>query len=242
MWVLALDTTTRDGSAALLRDDDVVVERAGTAGGHHAERLPHHLADVLATAGLGPAAIDLVAVACGPGGFTGLRIGLATMQGLALALDRPAVGVASLAALAWRHLDADRDAPAAGAWIEASRGEVFSSAYRRPAGAASWPPVAIAAPMSATPVDTLRIWRGLTPPDMCVVGADAPELATLLEGAGLRSTATGPILATAVGRIGWRLHLAGASGPPHALAPVYVRRPDVEIERDRRQAGAAPAR
>jgi tRNA threonylcarbamoyladenosine biosynthesis protein TsaB len=242
MWVLALDTTTRDGSAALLRDDIVVVERAGAAGGHHAERLPHLLADVLASAGLGPAAVDLVAVASGPGAFTGLRIGLATMQGLALALGRPAVGVPSLAALAWRHLDAHRDAHAAGAWIEASRGEVFSAAYRRPESAASWPPVEIAPPMSATPTDTVNGWRGLTPGGMCVVGADAPELGALLAGAGLQSTGIGPILATALGRIGWRLHLAGESGPPHALAPVYVWRPDVEIERDRRQSLAAPPR
>jgi hypothetical protein len=48
-------------------------------------------------------------------------------------------------------------------------------------------------------------------------------------------------LAGAVGRIAGRLHAAGRTGPPHALAPIYVRRPDAEVERDRRRAaGATP--
>ena len=49
-------------------------------------------------------------------------------------------------------------------------------------------------------------------------------------------------LAVPVGRIGWRLHEAGLAGPPHALAPLYVRRPDAEVERDRRRAASVPAR
>ncbi|MEZ5418660.1 MAG: tRNA (adenosine(37)-N6)-threonylcarbamoyltransferase complex dimerization subunit type 1 TsaB [Vicinamibacterales bacterium] len=96
-----LDTTTRDGSVALIRNDDVVVERPGDPAWTHAERLPADLRAVLAEAGLALSEVDLVAVATGPGAFTGLRIGLAAAQGLALALDRPAAGVPTLGALAW---------------------------------------------------------------------------------------------------------------------------------------------
>ena len=108
MWLLALETTTREGSVALLRDDDVVAARPGDPALSHAERLPADFAAVLAVAGLAPSAIDLFAVATGPGGFTGLRIGLAAVQGLALSLDRPVAGVASLPALAWAAFDVIR--------------------------------------------------------------------------------------------------------------------------------------
>ena len=84
MWVLALDTTTRDGSVALIRNDTVVLARPGDPGVSHAERVPADLRAILAEAGLALGAVDVFAVATGPGGFTGLRIGLAAVQGLAL--------------------------------------------------------------------------------------------------------------------------------------------------------------
>ena len=49
-------------------------------------------------------------------------------------------------------------------------------------------------------------------------------------------------LAVPIGRIAWRAHAAGRSGPPHALAPLYVRRPDAEVERDRRLGVGGPSR
>ena len=98
MWLMALDTTTRGGSVALIRDDVVVLERVGDPEVSHVEQLPGAIGALLAEAGLTPTALDVLAVASGPGGFTGLRVGLAATQGLALALDRPAVGVPILAA------------------------------------------------------------------------------------------------------------------------------------------------
>src|SRR5258708_26525909 len=104
MRVLALDTTTRAGSVALVENDRVVEERAGDASRTHGERLPAELAAL----GAPWPTIDVFAVASGPGSFTGLRIGIATMQGLALVAGRPVVGVSALEALA--HL-AGADAP-----------------------------------------------------------------------------------------------------------------------------------
>ena len=80
MWVLALDTSSPGGAVAVLRDDEVVVERAGDPKRSHAERLPRVVADALADAGLAPRALDVLAVASGPGAFTGLRVGLATEE------------------------------------------------------------------------------------------------------------------------------------------------------------------
>src|SRR5262245_32388526 len=100
MRVLALDTTTRAGSVAIVEDGRVVDERSGDPSRAHAERLPRELLDVLATHHVGLGDIDVFAVAAGPGSFTGMRIGIATMQGLALTLGRPIVAVSALDALA----------------------------------------------------------------------------------------------------------------------------------------------
>ena len=83
MRVLALDTTTRAGSVAIVDDGRVLIEREGDPTRTHALRLPAELLDALAAVGLTTAEIDLFGVASGPGSFTGLRIGIATMQGLA---------------------------------------------------------------------------------------------------------------------------------------------------------------
>ena len=84
MVILALDTTTKAGSYALWRGDALVEQRPGDAARTHAERLPGDLADLLAAHGLTVKDVDLYAVASGPGSFTGLRVGVATIQGLAL--------------------------------------------------------------------------------------------------------------------------------------------------------------
>jgi tRNA threonylcarbamoyladenosine biosynthesis protein TsaB len=239
MWLLALETTTRAGSVALLEDDVVVAERAGDPALSHAERLPADFAAVLAVAGLAPAAIDVVAVATGPGGFTGLRIALAAIQGLALALDRPAAGVPSLPALVWTAFDHDPLLTNAGSWLDASRGEVFAAAYRRPAASAgAWPLEPMAAPTSASPDVTLTDWHGVVPAGTAVVAACHDAARATLDRAGHPMLPAPARLAGPVGRIAWRMHALGLTGPPHALVPEYVRRPDVEIDRDRRAAAA----
>ena len=237
MWLLALETTTRDGSVALLRDDVVVATRPGDPALSHAERLPADFAAVLAVAGLAPGAIDLFAVATGPGGFTGLRIGLAAVQGLALSLDRPVAGVASLPALAWAALDEDPALPHTGVWLDASRGEVFAAAYRRAAAPADgWPLEALALPTSASPDATAAAWQELVPTGTAVVAACREPALEALTGGGYRLLTAPTQLAGTVGRIAWRMHASGLAAPPHALMPEYVRRPDVELDRDRRAA------
>src|SRR5437870_5390124 len=99
MRVLALDTTTRAGSVALVIDGRVAVERAGDETRTHAERLPGEILDVLRETGNTVADIDLLAVAIGPGSFTGLRVGIATVQGLAMVRGLPVAPVPALRAL-----------------------------------------------------------------------------------------------------------------------------------------------
>src|SRR5215831_5174745 len=103
MQVLALDTTGRQGSVAIVRDDDrelTVAEQSGDPARSHAERLPAELLALVDARGAPMSEIDCFAVASGPGSFTGLRIGIATMQGLASVSRKPMVGVSALTALA----------------------------------------------------------------------------------------------------------------------------------------------
>lgn len=238
MWVLALDTTTRDGSVALVRDDDVVIARPGEAAFSHAERLPADLRDLLAAAGLSLADIDLVAVATGPGGFTGLRIGLAAAQGLALALDRPTAGVPSLDALIWDLFEREPDTMVAGAWMEAARGEVFAAAARRPNATDGWPLTPLLRPTAAPPAETLQVWRASLPLATPVATADLGAAAGALSAAGYRAVTPAPLLAATVGRVAVRMHRLGLTGAPSTLTPEYVRRPDVELVRSRTATGA----
>ncbi len=125
MLVLALDTTTSSGSCALARDGRVVCEQVNDAPNAHAERLPGDLMSLLDGANLRLADIDIFAVATGPGSFTGLRIGIATMQGLAFAEGKPLIGVSGFDALVRIAGTHERVAT----WVDAWRGEVFAALY-----------------------------------------------------------------------------------------------------------------
>src|SRR5438552_13586472 len=126
MRVLALDTTGRAGSVALIEDGRILLEQQGDASRTHGERLPGELAAL----GAAFVSIDIFAVAIGPGSFTGLRIGIATIQGLALVGKRRVAGVSALEAhaqLASRTLGVGA---LVACWIDAQRGDVFSALYR----------------------------------------------------------------------------------------------------------------
>src|SRR4051794_20036204 len=100
MRVLALDTTTRAGSVALIEGGRVVAERRGDGALTHASRMPGEVVALADAQHWALSTIDLYAVASGPGSFTGLRIGIATIQGLASVHRRRVVSVPALEALA----------------------------------------------------------------------------------------------------------------------------------------------
>lgn len=102
--LLALDASSSACSAAVLRRragaDDELLTRFEMAPRAHTRRLLPMVDEVLAEAGVHPAELDAVAYGRGPGSFTGLRIAAGAAQGLAYGLDRPLIGVSTLAALA----------------------------------------------------------------------------------------------------------------------------------------------
>ena len=135
MIVVALDTTTRAGSVAILRAGEILTSRKGDADRTHGERLPNDILTVLTEVGRAPADVDLYAVCSGPGSFTGLRVGLATIQGLAMATGRPVVTIPTLEALAYAGWWSDKNSPAPVTparvipLMNAQRGELFAAVY-----------------------------------------------------------------------------------------------------------------
>jgi tRNA threonylcarbamoyladenosine biosynthesis protein TsaB len=128
MRILALDTSSRFGSLALA-GNDLGAEALYGPELRHAETLLPELEKLLASARVELRAIELLAIGLGPGSFTGLRVGLATVKGLALATGLPVVGVSSLAAVA-------HDAGSARVVVvnDGQRGEVFAAAFERAQG------------------------------------------------------------------------------------------------------------
>jgi tRNA threonylcarbamoyladenosine biosynthesis protein TsaB len=128
--LLALDTSTENCSAALLRDGRIL-ERSELAPRRHAELILPMIESLLAEAGIARRALDAIAVGRGPGAFTGVRLAISVAQGIALALDLPVVPISSLAALA-EDAPPDPHSPIL-AVIDARMGEVYAGAFARTA-------------------------------------------------------------------------------------------------------------
>jgi tRNA threonylcarbamoyladenosine biosynthesis protein TsaB len=101
MIVFAVDTCMGACSAALVADGAVIAAVTEPMMRGHQERLAPMAAEVMTGAGVGFDRLDRIAVTVGPGSFTGLRVGLAFAKGLAVALDKPCIGVGSLEAIAF---------------------------------------------------------------------------------------------------------------------------------------------
>ncbi len=178
-------------------------------------------------AGLSKSAIDLIAVAAGPGAFTGLRIGLATAQGLALTLDRPVVGVSALDALVWTVIDKPTGSAFVAPWMDAQRGDVFAALYRvddgRPMSDEAWTPwTVVDRAVTARPQAILESWKTIIgASDALFVGdAAARDETSIAEvGKGRWQTRTPGDLAPAVASLGLRLARDGSrrkAPPAHA--------------------------
>ncbi len=129
MKILAIDTVTEACSAALWIDGEVR-ERFEVAPRRHTELILPMVEDLLAEAGLGLADLDALAVDRGPGSFTGVRVGIGVVQGLALARDLPVHPVSSLAALAMQVPPSATVLP----MIDARMDEVYWGVYEREGG------------------------------------------------------------------------------------------------------------
>ena len=101
MKILALESSAVSASVALTEDDKLIAQSFQNCGLTHSRTLLPMAEALLANCGVSLSEVDAFAVAHGPGSFTGVRIGVATVKGLALGTDRPCVGVSTLEAMAW---------------------------------------------------------------------------------------------------------------------------------------------
>jgi tRNA threonylcarbamoyladenosine biosynthesis protein TsaB len=227
--ILAIDTTTRAGSTAVLDDDQILIELTGEAATTHGERLPVELARTLSAAGVTLDTVDLLAVVAGPGSFTGLRVGIASMQGLGFARGLKIVPVSALEAIARQAHRGLAPPRTIAPWVDAHRGEVFAALF------GGSPLDQIAQPTAASPEQTLRFYEGLEVTGPIFFAGDGAVryrsaiVGTLGDRAEVQASAA---------------HLAGEAGriaaahpdravAPDAVVPIYVRRPDAELARER---------
>jgi tRNA threonylcarbamoyladenosine biosynthesis protein TsaB len=207
MIVLGLDTCLLSCSVAVLDGERVVASAREIMARGHQERLAPMTRDVMAKAGLGFDQLDRIAVTVGPGSFTGLRVGIAFAKGLALALDRPAVGIGVLEALA-----AETEGLVFAA-IDARRGQLYLQAFEK--GRALMAPDALTLEMASARLAELSQGRGFT-----VVGPGAH----LLEGV-LPSAQIVPSEGAQARQVA-RLAMTRAPAP---LKPLYLRAPDAKL-------------
>jgi tRNA threonylcarbamoyladenosine biosynthesis protein TsaB len=219
MRILALDTSSRAGSAALLDDDRLIAAHQLDVSATHSERLLPAVDRLLADAGWTIGDIELLACAKGPGSFTGLRIGIASAKGIAVAAELPLVGVNSLEATAQAL------AFAAGPicpMIDARKRQVYAALFQ-PNGAGGLQRLRDDVSTPAGP------WAaGLGEP--CLFVGDGAELYREEIRAARPDAIVAPMAlccprAASVGWLGRRAFLAGEKG----LVAHYVRPSDAEL-------------
>jgi len=219
--LLALESATRVMSVAVLRGGEVLAELSTDGPAPHSERLLPGVAQVLEQAGIGLDAIAAFAVSIGPGSFTGLRIGLATVKGLAG--SRPVAAVPTLSALC---LAAGADAPGAvGALLDARREQVYAVVF------------------GAVGDESPRVGESVYGADALAAALPGPCTLVVGEGAGpvadqVRTRASVPVQliegslrASWVGRLGARQLAAGQGVDAAVLVPRYLRRAEAEARR-----------
>jgi tRNA threonylcarbamoyladenosine biosynthesis protein TsaB len=223
MKILAIESATLTGGAALLDGDHLVGETTVSIALTHSERMMVVVDRLLTDCGWSAKEIEGLAVSVGPGSFTGLRVGIATVKGLALALGLPVAPVPTLDALAATLPFAD--APVC-PLLDARKGEVFCSLYRwqeremtRESDYLALSPEAAAARLVA-PVIVLGDG----------VSACRPYLARLGEGVREAPPARRLPSPATVAQLGHTMLAAGRGIAAEAVTPLYLRPSEAELK------------
>ena len=223
MKLLALDAATTACSVACWSDGAVIAQREETAGRRQAEILMPMVQSTMREAGFDYNMLDLIAVTTGPGSFTGVRIGLATARGLALASGLPLTGVTTLQALAAAAPPDERQGGPILAVLDARRDQLYGQFFDINGDPASDPFAAAA----ATIPGRLKKLRRVTAP-LLLVGSGAALAARALDESGhpfgYSKSPPFPSAATIAALVAARGFDPAANTP---VAPFYLREPGV---------------
>jgi tRNA threonylcarbamoyladenosine biosynthesis protein TsaB len=234
MLILAVDTSTRMGSAAILRDSEVLAAVSGFEITPYSTRLFRDIALLQEITNLSMDQFDIFAVAAGPGSFTGLRVGLTAVKAWAEVHGKPIAAISGLEAIAAEALVGESPSASNGHFIapflDARRGQVFGAIYRRISGDAMR--LALASDESILSLDEfLELVKGKSPQSVELVSPTpdlipAARIAEVLPGA--RVVQVSAALAPAIGRLGFERAKRGDLVDSMRLDANYVRRSDAE--------------
>ena len=223
MKLLAVESATLSGGAAILDGDRLLGEITLNIAITHSERLLAAVDRLLADCGLAPADLEGLAVSVGPGSFTGLRVGVATVKGLAMALDLPIAPVPTLDALAARLPFAD--APVCPI-LDARKNEVYLSLYRWRGDrmCREWDYLALSPELAAAELTAPVILLG--------DGIEACRPWLDGQGDGIRIAPAVQRLpaAATVAELGHAVLAAGDGVGAEALVPLYLRPSEAELK------------
>jgi len=224
MKILAIETVGTTGSIAAFDADRLVAAAALDPSRRSAQTLAPGIQQLLSQVGWRTADVQLVAVASGPGSFTGLRIGVTTAKTFAYAVGCEIVGVHSLLAIASR---APAEIGELTVVLDAGRNELFVSDFVRAHGG-----LIEREPTQTIPrepwLSSLRTGQIVSGPGLAKLDAPLPEGVVALP------VALWTIDAEAIGRTGWRLYNGGQRDTAMSLQPLYFRRTAAEEQWERR--------
>ena len=233
MRILGFDTATSACSAALWRDGRIIARRFETMVKGHSEHLMGMIGDVMKEAGADYPDLDLITVTTGPGGFTGIRIGLAAARGLALAADLPCLGLSTLDAVAHGVEETEREGVkrengAVLVAIESKRAEVYAQVFDsalEPLGEArAVLPEDLAEMLGSPPGKSGRI---------LVAGNGAPRTVESLSRAGMKPVLSqAPPLPDAAVVVALAADRWTPDTAPDRPRPLYLRPPDAKAPKN----------
>ncbi len=226
MLILAFESSAKSASVALVRDGRLLSQSMQCSALTHSRTLLPMAEDMLKNAELSLRDVDLLAVAHGPGSFTGIRIGVSTVKGLAWGAQKPCVGVSTLEAMAWHGL-------AAGGLVcpvmDARRAQVYNALFRIEDGR----PVRLCPDRAISLEELARELRGLGE-GVLLVGDGSELTARFLEAQSLPFRVAPDNL---VWQDAWGVAMAAAGKRAvggEELLPVYLRLSQAERERQER--------
>jgi tRNA threonylcarbamoyladenosine biosynthesis protein TsaB len=219
--ILAVETATRAGSVGLTLADQVLASVSGDSASSHSNDLIENIEAALTQAGRELRDVEVLAAAVGPGSFTGLRIGLATVKSLAVSLRINCAGVSTLAAVAQAAGDSDQTV----AMLPAGRGEVFAQMFAVRNGGVQ----ALDAAVHLTPSALLERYGAAS--NLIWAGEGAHLQRELLQRGADQGWKLAPHepLAAAVGGLAFQEWLANRLVAPQDLHANYLRASDAEI-------------
>ena len=228
MLILAFESSAKAASVALVRDGALISQYSQCTALTHSRTLLPLAEDMLKNAELKVSDVDLIAVAHGPGSFTGIRIGVSTVKGLSWAADKPCVGVSTLEAMAWHGL-------AAGGYVcpvmDARRAQVYNAIFKIEEGR----PIRVTEDRPIALEELAEEVRALNAPVFLV--GDGTELTKrYFDKAGIPCVAAPENLRW---QSAWGVAMAAADKPPvcsEELLCVYLRLSQAERERQERLA------